>query len=200
MIGEQLCYIVVYISEAITAIWYMENLFAQKRKFSHIAHITGLGHIILYCISLIEITALNTISFFIANYLILCSCYHCAKRTAILHSAFLSFIMTIAEVLIALLMSIFVDDFAAYSYNLYVMVVMAVLSKSLYLAFALIGAKVYSPHKQTTDEPHMMVSLPIISAIISVFIVYIGLRTELTESTEVMMLINVIALLMRIKS
>lgn len=198
MIREQICYIVVYMAEALTAIWYMDNLFAQRRKVTQIVFSTALGYLLLYFISRIEITALNTISFFLINLAILCYGYFCAKKTAILHAAFLSFIMTIAEVLIALLMSLFVDDFAAYTYNFSVMVIMAILSKSLYLVFALIGAKVYAPHKHTAEEPHMMVlfcSLPIISAVISVFIVYIGLKSELTESTEIMMLVNVLALL-----
>lgn len=198
MIEERICYFMAYVAEAIIAIWYMENLFTQKRKFTRIVLGTVLGYLVLYFISQIEVTALNTISFFLINFAILFYGYYCAKKTAILHAAFLSFIMTIAEVLIALLMSLFVDDFAAYTYNFSVMVLMAVLSKSLYLVMALIGAKVYAPHKEPAEEPHMMVLfclLPIISAIISVFIVYIGLKSELTESTEVMMLVIVLALL-----
>ena len=198
MIREQLCYAVVYIAEAITALWYMENLFTHKRRLSHIVLIAGLGYLLLYGVSLLEITVLNTVSFFLVNFVVLCTNYYCAKKTAILHSAFLSFIMTIAEILIAILISLFVNDFAAYTYNFSVMVIMAILSKSLYLVFALAGAKVFAPHKQISEEPHMMVlfcSLPIISAAVSVLIVYIGLRTELTESTEIMMLVNVLALL-----
>lgn len=198
MIGELLCYAVVYIAEAITALWYMEYLFARKRKMSHIIPTVGIGYLLLYGVSLLEITVLNTVSFFLVNFVVLYTNYLCARKTAILHSAFLSFIMTVAEILVAILISFFVNDFAAYTYDFSIMVIMAVLSKLLYLVFALTGARVFSPHKQITEEPHMMVlfcSLPIISAVVSVLIVYIGLRTELTESAEIMMLVNVLALL-----
>ena len=198
MIGEKLCYAIVYAVEAMIALWYFESLFARKRHLLNTFLFLGLCYLVLYGISFLDITALNTISFFAANLVILYTNFYCPLKTAILHSAFLSFIMTIAEVLIALLIQVFLNDFAAYTYNLSVMVIMAILSKSLYLVFALIGTKMYSPHKHTTEEPHMMLLfclLPIISAILSVLIVYIGLNSDLTRATEYMMLINVSALL-----
>ena len=93
MIREQICYIVVYMAEALTAIWYMDNLFAQRRKVTQIVFSTALGYLLLYFISRIEITALNTISFFLINLAILCYGYFCAKKTAILIK-FLSIILT----------------------------------------------------------------------------------------------------------
>lgn len=198
MIGEKVCFILAFLAEMIIVLWYSESLFARKKDLVSIAVQSVLGYLFLYLVSLLDITALNTVSFFLINSVIIKNGYQCALKTAILHSAFLSFIMTIAEVLIALFMSLFVDDFAAYTYNMRVMVIMAILSKLLYLIFALIGVKVFSPHKQLTAEPNMMFlfcSLPIISAIISVMIVYIGLRTKLTSSTEIMMIVTVLALL-----
>lgn len=198
MNGEKICYFAVYIVEAVIAHFYMENIFARKRNFSFIVKSTGFGYFLLYFVSLLDITALNTFAFFLVNYALLWTNYHCAFKTAVLHSAFLSFIMTIAEVLIALLMSFFVNDFAAYTYDFTVMVVMAILSKIMYLVFALIGAKAFSPHKHQPDEPRMMMlfcTLPLISAIVSVVIVYIGLNLPLSKAAEIMMLINVLALL-----
>lgn len=198
MIGERVCFLIVYIVEAVIAILYIENIFSRKETAAKIVLSAGLGYSILYGISMLDITALNTLSFFLVNFFVLYLNYHCAPRTAVLHSAFLSFIMTIAEVIVALLMTFFVNDFAAYTYNFTIMVIMAILSKTLYLVFALVGAKVFSPHKHRTDEPRMMAlfcSLPLVSAAISVAIVYIGLKSPLSKSAEIMMLINVFALL-----
>lgn len=198
MINENICYLIAYIAEAVIALWYFEKLFARKRSMWQIMVATIAGYLLLYYILHFEIIAANAISFFVVHCFILSFGYYCAKKTTVLHSAFLSFVVTMAEVLVALFMSVFVQDFSAYTYNLTVTVVMATLGKLLYLAFAMIGAKVFTPHKHSENEPRMMTLfcfLPIFSAVISVFIVYIGLNSELTESTAVMMIVNVFALL-----
>lgn len=193
-----MCYLVAFLAEAMIVLWYMGDLFTERRKISQIVVFTLGGYLLLYAVQLLNITVLNTISFFVVNCLLMFFCYDCAIKTSILHSAFLSFIMTIAEVLIALFMSLIVGDFAAYTYDLRVMVIMAILSKFLYLVLAVIGARVFTPHKRAFEEPGMMAlfcALPILSMVISIFIVYIGLRTELTEASGIMMLVNILALL-----
>lgn len=193
-----MCYLVAFLAEAMIVLWYMGDLFTERRKISQIVVFTLGGYLLLYAVQLLNITVLNTISFFVVNCLLMFFCYDCAIKTSILHSAFLSFIMTIAEVLIALFMSLIVGDFAAYTHDFRVLVTMAILSKFLYLVFAFIGARIFAPHKKASEEPGMMVlfcSLPIFSMVISIIIVYIGLRTELTEATGIMMLVNVLALL-----
>lgn len=198
MINEKICYLIAYIAEAVIALWYFEKLFARKRSMWQIMMATIIGYLLLYYVLHFDIIAANAVFFFIVHCFILSFGYYCAKKTTVLHSAFLSFVVTMAEVLVALFMSVFVQDFSAYTYNLTVTVVMATLGKLLYLVFAMIGAKVFTPHKHSADEPRMMTLfclLPIFSAIISVFIVYIGLNSELTEPTAVMMIVNVFALL-----
>lgn len=198
MIDVRICYLFAYVAEAIIALWYFESIFSRKKHFTAIILTTVVGYVLLYIISRFDIIAINTISFFLINSVILLINYHCAPKTTILHAAFLSFVMTTAEVLVALFMSLFAGDFSAYTYDIAVTVIMAILSKLLYLIFAMIGAKVFAPHKQPTEEPHMMILfclLPIVSAVISVYIVYIGLNSEMADSTMVMMVVNIFALL-----
>jgi sensor histidine kinase YesM len=195
---EQICYALVFLAEAFIAWLYYEYLFARRKNAGHIVSMFVAGYIFLFGVYQLDTMALNTLAFFAANIILARINYDCAVKTAILHSAFLSFIMTIAEVLIALLLSAFGNEFIEYTYNLSVMIAMAIMSKLLYLVFSLIGARAFTPHKRMNEEPKMMAlfcSLPAISALLSVFIVYLGSYAELTPAAEVMMIVNISALL-----
>ena len=198
MIAENISYAVVYIAEAFIAWLYFEYLFARKQELRGIAVVCGISYLFLFAIYFLNITVLNTISFFVVNTLLPCFLYHCAIKTAVLHSAFLSFIMTIAEVLIGLIMAFFVGDFSAYTYNISVMIPMAIMSKLLYLFLALVGARVFSPHKNKSEEPRMMVlfcSLPVLSACISVLVAYLSLRNEWNRSSGLIIVVSLLSLL-----
>lgn len=196
---DQLCYIMAYAIEAIIALCYFENLFTPKQKISVIAFSTLIGYLLLYGVVQLQIIALNTLSFFVVNFLILFTTYNCKLRTAILHSAFLSFIMTVAEVLVTLFTSLFAKNFDAYTYDITVTATLATLGKLLYFVFSILGIKAFSPHKEMKNEPKLMFLfcfLPVFSTIVSVLIVYIGMRSEMNQSTTVMMLVNIFALLL----
>lgn len=198
MIVENVSYAIVYIAEAFIAWLYYEYLFARKRDLHIILALFVISYSSLFGIYQLGITVLNTVSFFVVNYILSYFLYHCAAQTAVLHSAFLSFIMTIAEVLIGLVMAVFVGDFAAYTYSVSVMIPMAIMSKLLYLLLALVGARVFSPHKFASEEPHMMAlfcSLPIVSALFSVLVAYLSLHNNWSNSAEFIIIVSIFALL-----
>lgn len=198
MIAENMSYAVVYIAEAFIAWLYFEHLFARKREQKEIVVAFGISYFFLFAVYYLNITILNTISFFLLNAFLLYFLYYCAIKTAILHSAFLSFIMTIAEVLVGLVMAFFVGDFSAYTYDISVMIPMAIMSKLLYLFLALVSAHVFLPHKSKSEEPHMMVlfcSLPILSACISVLVACLSLHNEWDNSSGIIIVVSLLSLL-----
>lgn len=198
MIIENISYAIVYIAEALIAWLYYEYLFDRKKKYSITLSLYGLSYSILFLIYYLDITILNTLGFFLFNYLLSLFIYSCAHKTAILHSAFLSFIMTISEILTGLLMSVFVGDFAAYTYDISIMIPMAIISKLLYLILALIGSRIFSPHKSNQDEPHLMLlfcSLPTLSAFFSVIVACLCLDSEWSTSAEFIIVISILVLL-----
>lgn len=196
---EQLiCYIAVYIAEAFIAWLYCDYLFSRKIPISQIAISFFAGYTLLFLFSAFNNIVINTILFTVINFLLMIRGYECAVKTAVLHAAFLSFLVAISEVSMALLLSIFVHDFTAYQYNISVMVTVSFLSKMLYLFLSLIGSRVFSPHKLNKTEPQLMClfcGLPLISTVLSVFVMHIGLTSELTKPAELLIVINVISLL-----
>lgn len=198
MTVENISYAFVFVAEALIAWLYYEYLFARKKDLPTIAAVFGLGYLLLFVVYFLNITILNTMSFFAVNALLPCFLYYCSPKTAVLHSAFLSFVMTIAEVLVGLIMTAFVGDFAAYTYSVYAMIPMAIMSKLLYLLLALMGARVFSPHKFKNEEPRMMVlfcSLPILSTLIAVLVAYMSLHNNWDKSSEVIIVVSLLALL-----
>lgn len=199
MIIKHFFYCFAFVAEALVTFLYNENLYERRQPIWKICIALSLGYGLLWAIFYLQITALNTISFFIVNALILIKCYNCAGKTAIFHSAFLSFVMTISEILIALVFGVLGKEFEAYTYDLSVIVSIATLGKLFYLAFAMIGIHFFTPHQTIHQEPGMMplfCTLPIISAVISVILVYIGLHTGLTKTISLMIIITLPVLLM----
>jgi signal transduction histidine kinase len=125
--------------------------------------------------------------------------FYISKTTsAILHTAFLSFVMIISELLMALLISTVVHDYTAFKHNLAVMIALAVSSKLLYLLIVMAVAQYFKPRTVTANDPSFLFLLcvmPVASAVIAVGIVYIGLTFTLTKTVELFMAISALMLL-----
>ena len=198
MIRENLCFALVFLAEAIIAWIYFDYLFVRKSAPWRICISFGLGYLILFLISWIDIIALNTTAFFFINLFLLLINWHCRIKTAILQSAFLAFVMSMAEIIMALAISIFVNDYAAYTYNFAVMVALAVSSKLLYFFITIIAAHIFKPRRAEEREPSMTILLgiiPVASAIVAEAIIYIGMTSALTRPTELLITMSILALL-----
>lgn len=196
--GEHISYLFLYLAEAVIAWLYFDYLFHRKREpLAMILTFAG-GYIALYFVRWVQIVAINGTAFFIVNLLLLHANYYCKIRSAVLHSAFLTSVMAITEIVAAWLISSFGFEFDAYASNLAVMLVMAVISKLLYFAITVVAAKFLSRNKSVQEEPTFMgllCSLPILSVGISAVVVYIGVHSEMTASAEILMVTIVLTLL-----
>lgn len=198
MMSVKICYALVYVAEFLIAWTYMDYLFSRKKPLVQIIFTFILGYAVLYVISNVENTIINAFCFTTVNFVLMVFNYKCAKRTAVLQAVFLSVLVAISEIMMALLVSLFVLDFAAYTYNVSVMVVVAVLSKTAYLLFSIMAARVFEPHKMPNEEPKMMAlfcGLPVVSLTVLLIIMQVGLNTELTKSAELMMVITGMSLM-----
>ena len=195
---ETVSYAIVFLAEALIAWLYYESLFARRRKPFRIFAAFLIGYAILFGISRIDNIILNTSSFFLVNLFLAWFLYHCPPKTAMLHGAFLSFIMTLSEVLVALVIAALVGDFAAYSYDISAMILMAVISKQFYLFLAMMGARVFCPHKFTDEEPRRMVlfcALPVMSTGIALLVAYLSLYNPWPREAEFLIVLSLLALL-----
>ena len=191
-------YASVYLIEAFIALSYYEYIFERRRSFSVLLSSILIGYAACYGFFFLNSIIVNSISVFSVNLIILLLNYNCNIRTGILQAAFLSFIMTITEVIVLIFLGIFDANFNLFKLSTGGIFSVCILSKLLYLIVAMFSARFFKPHKDITEEPKMMIlfcSLPLFSLIISVFICFLGLNAELNKYAEIMIIITFMALL-----
>ena len=196
--AEYVCYGVLYVAEAIIAWLYFEDLFCRKSSGLKTMLNFTIAYIVLFCITWLDSVILNGAAFFVSNLLLLWRNYECKLKSAVLHSAFLTSIMAITEIIAAWIISLFGFRFGAYADNLYVMTVMAIISKMLYFSITVIATRFWPSNRQTREEPAFMwllCLLPIFSVAVSAVVVYIGISAEMIKPVELLMLIIVLTLL-----
>lgn len=198
MIGEKICFAVLYAIEALIAWLYLEYLFNRRKSIRLLLFSFFIGYAVLFLCSLLDNTTINGIFFCIVNFLLIKQNYQCNTKTAILHTAFLCFVMVGSEIIVALWISLYGYEFSAYTYNFQVMVLLIILSKILYLLFSTIGSRIFAPHKLLIEEPKQMIlfcGLPLLSSILAIVIVYIGMNAGISGTIGIMTIIIVVTLL-----
>lgn len=157
-------YFFSFITMAIATWLYCEYLFPRKVS----AGVALLSYFITF-LALIGLCSsifawLAILPFFGVNFYLIWQNYDCGAKTAVLHGAFLTFALVLAECLTALPQELRYQPFAWHSSE--------VLPRLLcYLVFALLGARFFTPHKQGQQEPTLMLlfcSLPVFSVVVSV--------------------------------
>ncbi len=198
MIWKYLCYAFVFLSEGITAWLYLNYIFDRKSvdNFGIVLH--SVGYIVLFFGSLFWSTNTNALFFCVVNLALILLNYQCSIKLALLHMALLCFLMAGSEVLAALLFDAFGYGFSAHIDNLPILFAQVLLSKLVYFILAILGSRIFSPHKVTKDDPHAMLNfclLPLVSAFIAIFSVYLGTSTGSLSGRGIMMLMTMITLL-----
>ncbi len=198
MMGEKLCYAIVFAAEAMIAWLYLEYILSRKNPLPILICSFGMGYAVLFVFSFLDDTTVNAIMFFVVNFFLIKQNYSCSIKTALLHSAFMCFAMVGAEVLVALWLGIYGYEFSAYTNDFRAMIALAILGKLLYLLFSVIGSRIFAPHKCINEEPKQMIlfcGLPLLSSVIAVIIVYIGMNAGFADTVGIMTIIIVVTLL-----
>lgn len=198
MIGEKICFAVVFIVEAMIACLYLEYILSRKKSLGCLVVSFGIGYSTLFALSFLDSTTINAIAFCIINCILIKLNYQCSVKTMLLHSTFLCFAMVGAELIVVLMIGVFGYSFSAFTSNFHIMIVLAVLSKLLYTMFSIIGSRIFSPHKHRNEEPRLMVLfcvLPSLSALIAITIAYLGMDDGIIGNTWIMTILIIITLL-----
>lgn len=193
-----LCSLLGALAQGFITWLYFEFLFARRESISTLVIYLVIGYVILFGMEWYGLDKFIFLPFFAVNFFLLWQNYNCAVKTAVLHGAFLTFVMTIAQELVLLGLSLALPDMEGYSDRFGVFVPMTVMSRLLYLVVSQMGARYFKPHKKTHQEPKMMAlfcSLPVLSTVISVLVFLLGLNVELSRSVEIMIAINELGLL-----
>ncbi|MGI5977597.1 MAG: sensor histidine kinase [Candidatus Limivicinus sp.] len=195
---ERICYAFVYLFEAFIAISYYEYIFERRTSIYTLLATAVIVYAVCYGTFFFDSMVINSVSMLGANFILLLVNYHCNLKTAILQTAFLSFIMTITEVVVIMFLGFFDSSFDVFGLSTRALLSICILSKLLYLIVAMFSARLFKPHKDVYEEPKMMAlfcSLPLFSMFISVFVCYLGLNAELNSSAEIMVVITFMALI-----
>lgn len=197
MISEKICVATVFVAEAMIAWLYLEYILSRKRSLHYLICSFGIGYAALFAFSLLGNTTINAITFCGINYFLIRQNYQCSIKTALLHSTFLCFAMVGAELLVALIIGLFGYAFSAYTYNFHIMLLLAVLSKLLYLMFSMIGSRIFAPRQYRNEEPRLMVLfcvLPLLSAVIAITIVYFGMADGIIGNSSIITILMIVTL------
>lgn len=174
---------------------YCEYLFARKGTLGTQVVSFCVGYLTLagfYCSSL---GWLLVVPFFAVNFFLMWQNYRCAPKTAILHAAFLTFGMIFTQELASLA----VVPSSSLPYSPFDMSWDTMLPQQLYyLVLCILGARFFRPHKQEYREPGMMVLLcasPVISGAVSMVLLFMGTRQEISSWAKSMVAVGEGALL-----
>lgn len=198
MMGEKICFAALYAAEALIAWLYLEYLFSRKKNGFYQLVSFLIGYTVLFGFSFLDDTTINAVSFSLINFFLIRLNYRCSTKTALLHTAFLCFVMISSEIIVALWLSLFGFEFSAYTYNSQAMVLLVIFSKLLYLLFSTIGSRIFAPHKHFLAEPKQIIlfcGLPLLSSLLAATIVYIGMNAGISGVVGIMTIIIVVTLL-----
>lgn len=199
MIYEKLLYAAIFVAEAITVWLYFSYIYKQEKNNLYTFISFALGYTLLFLISQFDFVFVNVVSFFIVNTAILFLNYSCEFKSSVLHSAFLTLMVGISEILVNLFITYLTDDYTAYTYSLSALISLSVSSKLLFFFITVVAARLFKPHKGYYNEPSqiaLLCSMPVISTIVIITFIYIGLTGQLTELTEILVTVSTMALLL----
>lgn len=191
-----LCYAVIFLAKGLIAWLYFDTLFEQKstRKITAISFI--IGYLLLFLVSIKESIFLNNSSFTLVNLALLLLNYQCNIKLAILHVLYMNFVMTIAEILSAIALMPFTNDYSAYTYNLTAMIALAVSSKLLYFMILLISSKLFRTQKNAQNSMTVLLFLlfPFSSVVVSIAFIHIAMTFSLSIVAQILMTASLLVL------
>ncbi len=197
-----MCYALAYLLEAWISWLYTERLLPRKSTRVVLSASFAGGYLVLCLLSLLQITAVTAAAFFALNTGLLLLNYRCSARAAILHSAYLSFIMTLPDILGSLLLALSSQASAIYAtrdtYTFSTEFALQIGSRLLYLLLAMLGARVLS-RQGTGQESRLMASLcciPLFSVMMGMGIIWLSTHNTSVHTAALLSTINVFALLL----
>ena len=183
-------FIFVFAAMGITTWLYCEYLFTRKGTVGAQIASFFIGYLALAGICSSGWVWLCIFPFFGVNWFLLRQNYSCANKTAILHGAFLTFSM-----IFSLELATFgIDEIRRFPDTFLTSEILPLLSWQLYyLVLSILAARFFRPHKQTYQEPGVMVLLcapPVISGVVAMVLLFMGARQEITTWARTMISIG----------
>lgn len=194
-----LCYLFIYIVEAIILWQYSSNMFPTKYSTLTNVSLAILCYVVPFFVVFNENFWLNTTLFCVANFIYIFFVYKTLWYTALFHASITTILMILGELLVSgLITNLIYEIYENVSYfkNL---AILTVLSKMLYFVFLQIIIYFYGRTKKNVQSYNFSLSVltmvPVISVFISLAIMSISVETELSKIHDRMIAICAFLLL-----
>lgn len=201
MISE-LCYAIVFVIETIISIFYFNNKFKLKRNKEMIFLVAFISSVISFSVAKLNTPALNLLSFFVCNFLILILCYEVNIKSSLFHSFLLFSFMIVTEILVFFIFSVlFSVDLDICFNDKYMLIIQATISKLLYFVTVYFSAK-FSSKEYKSDRSYsslFLCILPIASIVFMYTSIFLCIEYSVNENFKFALVIcNLLSLLSNI--
>lgn len=201
MISE-LCYAIVFVIETIISIFYFNNKFKLKRNKEMIFLVAFISSVISFSVAKLNTPALNLLSFFVCNFLILILCYEVNIKSSLFHSFLLLSFMIVTEILVFFIFSVlFSVDLDICFNDKYMLIIQATISKLLYFVTVYFSAK-FSSKEYKSDRSYsslFLCILPIASIVFMHTSIFLCIEYSVNENFKFALVIcNLLSLLSNI--
>lgn len=201
MISE-LCYAIVFVIETIISIFYFNNKFKLKRNKEMIFLVAFISSVISFSVAKLNTPALNLLSFFVCNFLILILCYKVNIKSSLFHSFLLLSFMIVTEILVFFIFSVlFSVDLDICFNDKYMLIIQATISKLLYFVTVYFSAK-FSSKEYKSDRSYsslFLCILPIASIVFMYTSIFLCIEYSVNENFKFALVIcNLLSLLSNI--
>ncbi len=171
-------YFAIYLFEVLSCALCYENLYLRKRGKAAVLAAYAASLAVQYSLSFLQQPVLNTVAFFVCNYLLVYFCYEAKLKMCLFSTAMLTFLMFITELIIYFVSTyIFKITLMAYQGDLLTLVVQSSLSKLLFFMFIYLFAKYYKNRREqelTNKYTALLSVLPLTSMMCFMIMHYCG--------------------------
>lgn len=182
--------ILLFSVEFLIAFNYFKKIFEYKHNYKKSVIIVGLSYIVLIFIYILFSNTewLNILFFTIVNYLSILLAFSSNQKNAIFHSLMLTLIMYLTEAItVFFISSIFNLSSTHYQDSFYLLIIDAVICKTLYFIFAkLISFIAVKESKKTNSGKYLILTLmPISSMGFTLLLHYLLTQSDVSENVAI---------------
>ena len=194
-----LCYLIIYLSEAIIVRLYADYIFDKKRNLLTNVITLFCLYAVAFFVSFTENFLLNTITFTICNIIYFYVIYNISYSQSIIHSIIVTVIMCISELFISGILSHFLPNFYTHATSTRNLLLLTVFSKTLFLICIYIASR-YLLHVEKKRQPYnvmpiLLILVPLSTIFTILVIVQLCSKNKSTVTDDIMVIICSILLL-----
>lgn len=194
-----ICYLIVYIIEALIAWQFFSGLYIKNRN-NRIQFSCFLGaYIGLFFISQMNVFWINVVAFLFINIILVMFLYDVPIKSCLFFSVIMTALMCITELVVVVIMGIIHEDFSAYRKELIYLILSAVLCKTIYFLLLQVILKIFTDRQaEQRDKNKMVVFLciiPCVSLWITINFVFLGFYGGIPGQFEWMTIASAMLLL-----